>query len=46
MREEREGANSVVVVMTDVTEAALLQAKLAHTEKMAALGQTGVRRGS
>ena len=25
--------------MTDVTEAALLQAKLAHTEKMAALGQ-------
>ena len=39
MREERGGANSVVVVMTDVTEAALLQAKLAHTEKMAALGQ-------
>jgi len=38
MREERGGANSVVVVMTDVTEAALLQAKLAHTEKMAALG--------
>jgi PAS domain S-box-containing protein len=39
MREERGDANSVVVVMTDVTEAALLQAKLAHTEKMAALGQ-------
>jgi two-component system, NtrC family, sensor kinase len=39
MREERGGANSAVVVMTDVTEAALLQAKLAHTEKMAALGQ-------
>src|SRR6202023_972048 len=39
MREDRGGANSVVVVMTDVTEAALIQAKLAHTEKMAALGQ-------
>jgi PAS domain S-box-containing protein len=39
MHEERGDANSVVVVMTDVTEAALLQAKLAHTEKMAALGQ-------
>jgi two-component system NtrC family sensor kinase len=39
MREERGDANSVVVVMTDVTEAALLQAKLARTEKMAALGQ-------
>ena len=39
MREERGDAGSVVVVMTDVTEAALLQAKLARTEKMAALGQ-------
>jgi two-component system NtrC family sensor kinase len=39
MREERGDANSIVVVMTDVTEAAILQAKLAHTEKMAALGQ-------
>jgi two-component system NtrC family sensor kinase len=39
MREERGETNSVVVVMTDVTEAVLLQAKLAHTEKMAALGQ-------
>jgi PAS domain S-box-containing protein len=39
MREGRGDADSVVVVMTDVTEAALLQAKLAHTEKMAALGQ-------
>jgi PAS domain S-box-containing protein len=39
MREDRGGANSVVVVMTDVTEAALIQSKLAHTEKMAALGQ-------
>jgi PAS domain S-box-containing protein len=39
MREEHGGPDSVVVVMTDVTEASLLQAKLAHTEKMAALGQ-------
>jgi PAS domain S-box-containing protein len=39
MREDRGDATSAVVVMTDVTEASLLQAKLAHTEKMAALGQ-------
>jgi PAS domain S-box-containing protein len=39
MREERGDSSSAVVVMTDVTEASLLQAKLAHTEKMAALGQ-------
>jgi PAS domain S-box-containing protein len=30
---------SVVVVMTDITEASVLQANLARTEKMAALGQ-------
>ena len=39
MRERSGDANSAVVVMTDVTEASLLQAKLAHAEKMAALGQ-------
>jgi PAS domain S-box-containing protein len=39
MREKRGDASSAVVVMTDVTEASLLQAKLAHAEKMAALGQ-------
>ncbi len=39
MREKSGDANSAVVVMTDVTEASLLQAKLAHAEKMAALGQ-------
>src|SRR5258707_13059600 len=39
MREKSGDAISAVVVMTDVTEASLLQAKLAHTEKMAALGQ-------
>jgi PAS domain S-box-containing protein len=31
--------NSIVVVMTDVTDSAMLQAKLVHTEKMAAVGQ-------
>jgi PAS domain S-box-containing protein len=39
MREEPGGQNRVVAVMTDVTEASLLQAKLARTEKMAALGR-------
>jgi len=39
MRDEQGDINSVVVVMTDVTDAAELQAKLMHTEKMAALGQ-------
>jgi two-component system, NtrC family, sensor kinase len=31
--------NSVVAVMTDITDVAMLQAKLTHTEKMAAVGQ-------
>jgi PAS domain S-box-containing protein len=39
MRDEQGDINSVVVVMTDVTDASHLQAKLMHTEKMAALGQ-------
>jgi two-component system NtrC family sensor kinase len=39
MRDEAGEINSVVVVMTDITDAANLQAKLMHTEKMAALGQ-------
>jgi two-component system NtrC family sensor kinase len=39
MREKTGDASSAVVVMTDITEASLLQAKLAHAEKMAALGQ-------
>ena len=39
MRDEQGVINSVVVVMTDITDAAGLQAKLMHTEKMAALGQ-------
>jgi PAS domain S-box-containing protein len=39
MRDEQGSVNSVVVVMTDVTDAATLQAKLMHAEKMAAVGQ-------
>lgn len=31
--------SSIVVVMTDVTDSAMLQAKLIHTERMAAAGQ-------
>jgi two-component system NtrC family sensor kinase len=39
MRDEQQQVNSVVVVMTDITDSSLLQAKLMHTEKMAAVGQ-------
>jgi two-component system NtrC family sensor kinase len=39
MRDEQNIVNSVVVVMTDITDAALLQAKLAHSEKMATIGR-------
>jgi two-component system NtrC family sensor kinase len=39
MRDEVGNVNSIVVVMTDITDAAMLQAKLMHTEKMAAVGQ-------
>ena len=39
MRDEQQTVNSVVVVMTDITDAALLQAKLAHSEKMATIGR-------
>jgi PAS domain S-box-containing protein len=39
MRDESKQVNNVVVVMTDITDAALLQAKLAHSEKMATIGQ-------
>jgi PAS domain S-box-containing protein len=39
MRDEQNTVNSVVVVMTDITDAALLQAKLAHSERMATLGR-------
>lgn len=39
MRDEQGSINSVVVVMADITDAAEIQAKMMHTEKMAALGQ-------
>src|SRR5260370_26251835 len=39
MRDEQNTVNSGVVVMTDITDAALLQAKLAHSEKMATIGR-------
>ena len=39
MRDEAGDVSSVVVLMTDITDAAMIQAKLMHTEKMAAVGQ-------
>ena len=39
MRDESGNVNSIVAVMTDISDAAMLQAKLMHTEKMAAVGQ-------
>jgi two-component system NtrC family sensor kinase len=39
MRDEQGAVTNIVVVMTDITDAAMLQAKLRHAEKMAAVGQ-------
>ena len=39
MRDELAHVSSIIVVMSDVTDAASLQAKLMHAEKMAAVGQ-------
>lgn len=39
MRDERGRVNSIIAVITDITDAAVLQAQLRHSEKMAALGQ-------
>jgi len=39
MRDEQGNIASIVVVMSDITDAATLQAKLMHAEKMAATGQ-------
>ena len=39
MRDEQGKVASIVVVMTDITDAATLQAKLMHAEKLAAVGQ-------
>src|SRR5207247_237547 len=38
-RDEQGNVTSLVVVMSDITDAATLQAKLMHAEKMAAVGQ-------
>ena len=39
MRDEQGHVNSIVVVLADITDAAVLQAQLRHSEKMAAVGQ-------
>jgi PAS domain S-box-containing protein len=39
MRDEQGNVTSIVAVMSDITDAATLQAKLMHAEKMAAVGQ-------
>jgi PAS domain S-box-containing protein len=39
MRDEQGNVASVVVVMSDITDAATLQSKLMHAEKLAAVGQ-------
>jgi two-component system NtrC family sensor kinase len=39
MRDEQGQVTSIVVVMSDITDIAVLQAKLTQTEKMAAVGQ-------
>jgi len=39
MRDEQGNINSIVVVMTDITDSADLRDKLVHAEKMAAVGQ-------
>jgi PAS domain S-box-containing protein len=39
MRDEQGYVNSIVAVLADITDAAVLQAQLRHSEKMAAVGQ-------
>lgn len=39
MRGEQESVNSIVVLMTDITDLSTIQAKLMNTEKLAAVGQ-------
>ncbi len=39
MRDEQGTVTSIVVVLTDITDSAVLRDKLVHTEKMAAVGQ-------
>jgi two-component system NtrC family sensor kinase len=39
MRDEKGAVTSIVLVLTDITDSAVLRDKLVHTEKMAAVGQ-------
>jgi two-component system NtrC family sensor kinase len=39
MRDEKGTVTSIVVVLTDITDSAILRDKLVHAEKMAAVGQ-------
>jgi PAS domain S-box-containing protein len=39
MRDEQGNVASIVIVMTDITDSVVLQSKLRHAEKMAAVGQ-------
>ncbi|MEO6120437.1 MAG: PAS domain S-box protein, partial [Terriglobales bacterium] len=39
MHDPQGNVNSIVVVMTDITDVAVIRAKLMHTEKLAAVGQ-------
>ncbi len=39
MHDAQGSVNSIVLVMTDITDVAVIQAKLMHTEKLAAVGQ-------
>jgi two-component system NtrC family sensor kinase len=39
MRDDKDLVNSIVIVMTDITEISNMQTKLMHTEKMVAVGQ-------
>ena len=39
MRDEQGAVTSIIALMTDITDASMLQAKLIHSEKMAAVGQ-------
>ena len=39
MRDEQGAVTSIIAVLTDITDSAVLRDKLVHTEKMAAVGQ-------
>ena len=39
MRDEQANVTSIIALMTDITDSSMLQAKLIHAEKLAAVGQ-------